>query len=450
MKRSWLAYGLVLTALASVAACSDDTGDDDTSSSSGSGDVDATTSSSSSSGEATSSSSGEATSSGSSSGEVSSSSSGEVSSSSSGDLVDAGEDATADAAPDAEQDAAVDAADAAPPEPVGDLLHFIGRFDTTNPAVPRFQWSGSGVVASFNGTGISVKLKGDAQMQVVVDGVVKPKVVSTPVLGSYVLADGLPAGVHKVEIYRRDEAEYGSVEFHGLEVQGGALVPTPFPFAHRMEFIGDSITAGYGIEGVEKPELNQYCDATADNTNEYLTYSAVAARALNAAHSSIAWSGRGMVRNYNDNPAPTLPELFDLTIPDEDDLWDFARYTPEVVVVYLGNNDYSKNGPPWYQDPGQIFSDGYVAFLTHLRAKYPAAHLFAVTTNGFPNASQRVQGAVQSRNTAGDARVHFAQLSEYRPDLRGYSCAQHYSIAGHALYGGELATKIRAVMGAGW
>src|SRR5579859_711970 len=40
-----------------------------------------------------------------------------------------------------------------------DALHFIGRFDTSDPAGPRFEWPASAVVARFTGTALDVKLK---------------------------------------------------------------------------------------------------------------------------------------------------------------------------------------------------------------------------------------------------------------------------------------------------
>jgi len=55
---------------------------------------------------------------------------------------------------------------------------------------------------------------------------------------------------------------------------------------------GDSITAGYGLDGA-----NASCSVSQDNSNHYLTYGAVAARALSAELHAIAWSGIGMYRN---------------------------------------------------------------------------------------------------------------------------------------------------------
>lgn len=432
MKKAWFGTWVALSALASLMACGGDGDDDPGASSSGGassgGSSGADTTSSSSSSGGSSSSSGVTSSSSSSSGETSSS--GGSTSSSSGDLADASDDAS---------DASDAAADAAPDAgPIGERIHFLGRYDDTDPNAPRFQWSGSGVVTTFQGTGISVRFQGAAQIHVMIDGQVQPKVVTTAAEASYTLATDLPLGEHKVELYRRDEAQYGTLQFRGFQVTGGDLVPTIYPFAHKLEFIGDSITCGYGIEGNGDPE----CTGNASNTNEYYAYSAVASRLLDAAHSSVSWSGKGMYRNYPGIAGPTMPGLYDLEIPIAAAPWDFARYTPDAVVVYLGNNDYTGG-----DDPGQPFTDTYVAFLAHVREKNPAAHIFAVQTNGYPNASPRVEDAVEARNAAGDANVHFVMLGFYNSAAYGWGCDYHYSQAGHEEYGDELAAAIRQEMG---
>src|SRR5688500_11954380 len=87
------------------------------------------------------------------------------------------------------------------------LVRFVGRVDTSDPNSPRFAWSGSGLVARFDGTFLAVRLGGGQEYTVVVDGVVGPKLVPTG--GFDLLAQGLAPGVHQVELYRRTEAHLG-------------------------------------------------------------------------------------------------------------------------------------------------------------------------------------------------------------------------------------------------
>ena len=64
------------------------------------------------------------------------------------------------------------------------------------------------------------------------------------------LASGIPEGAHRVELYRRSETQTGYTQFLGYDFEGGTLLPPPLPAPHRIEFVGDSQPAGFGIEGV--------------------------------------------------------------------------------------------------------------------------------------------------------------------------------------------------------
>src|SRR5690242_271327 len=46
----------------------------------------------------------------------------------------------------------------APPKDPFAAVHFIGRFDRSDPEGPRFAWPGSEIVARFRGSGIDVTL----------------------------------------------------------------------------------------------------------------------------------------------------------------------------------------------------------------------------------------------------------------------------------------------------
>ena len=132
-----------------------------------------------------------------------------------------------------------------PPSTPG--VHYVGRVDTSG-TTARFAWSGTGAVVRFNGTTVSVDLAGGQEYTVVVDGIVKPKLTAT--VGKNELAKGLAPGEHTVELYRRTEASEGESEIRGFDFGGGTLLAPP-PVTRRLEFIGDSITCGYGNEGAD-------------------------------------------------------------------------------------------------------------------------------------------------------------------------------------------------------
>ncbi len=65
-----------------------------------------------------------------------------------------------------------------------------------------------------------------------------------------VLAKGLAGKQHLLRMQKRSEAEQGRTTVHSFDLEKGASLVSYFPSrARHIEFIGNSITAGYGTEG---------------------------------------------------------------------------------------------------------------------------------------------------------------------------------------------------------
>lgn len=324
------------------------------------------------------------------------------------------------------------------------LVRFVGRVDKSDANAARFAWSGSGFVARFSGTSLSIRLGGGQEYTVVVDGVVRPKLVSTGGFDS--VATGLAQGVHEVHVYRRTEAHLGESSFLGLEVGSGELLSPPAPPERRIEIIGDSITCGYGNEGADKT-----CGFTPSTENHYLTYGALAARALRAELSTVAWSGKGVVCNYGDEPdscKDPLPTYYDRALPERaTSRWDFASWQPHGVVINLGTNDFSTE-----QDPGRTeFVAAYVRLLERVRKAYKDA--FILCTVGprtleeeLSTAREYISDAVRARARAGDTKLKVFQLALSDP-ADGYGCDWHPSLRTHQVMAKALTAELRAALG---
>src|SRR3954452_1009004 len=187
------------------------------------------------------------------------------------------------------------AADAAPAAvdvavPTGPAeVRFVARVDRTDPAGPRFAWSGSTILARFTGTSIGVRLGGGkSYFDVRIDGKLQPTVLATTAdKKDYPLAANLGPGPHELSVFRRNEARDGATTFLGLilDSAGGALLPPPPPATRRLEIIGDSTTCGYGVEG-----RNTNCPFSPATENYDVTYGPVTARAVGADLVTIAWT----------------------------------------------------------------------------------------------------------------------------------------------------------------
>jgi lysophospholipase L1-like esterase len=320
-------------------------------------------------------------------------------------------------------------------------IRFVGRVQRTADQGARYAWSGSGFVARFQGTGVSVRLKDDKnQHTVVLDGTLRDVLETDGRTEPYVLAQGLAPGQHRLEVYRRSEALFGPTELLELLVHDGHLLPAPAASERRIEIVGDSISAGYGDEG---PDTR--CSFSADTENHYASYGAVLARALGAELSTVAWSGRGVIKNYDGGPGDPMPVLFERTLPEEQaSRWDFS-WVPQAVVVNLGTNDFSTEPDP----PQESFVAAYRALLERVRSVYPSA--FVLCTVGpmlggedLGRARRGIAEAVRQRRTSGDGRVVAYEMQTPNPSP---GCDWHPSTATHARMAAELAGELERALG---
>ncbi|MBN2736541.1 MAG: hypothetical protein JXR70_06130 [Spirochaetales bacterium] len=328
--------------------------------------------------------------------------------------------------------------------PGADYL-LVGRF--TNETAPRFAWSASTIKANFSGTEVSVKLAstGDNYIEVIVDGQVKAPVnVPSGSSGSsaILLASGLSNGNHSIEIVKRTEAHVGDMQFFGFEYGSGRALAAPAPSSRRIEFIGDSITCGYGNEGNDR---NQ--PFTTRKENAYMAYGALTGRLVNADAVTVCWSGKGVIRNYGGDTNNVMPQVYDQILAYNTSLlWDYSKWIPQVVVINLGTNDYSVGNPDRAQ-----FTTAYRNLVTKVRGHYPSAYIYVALGplqygDGLISARDYLSSIVTGFNNSGDSKIRFIEFPQQDGSL-GYGEDWHPTVATHQQMAGILAAKIRSDLG---
>jgi lysophospholipase L1-like esterase len=317
-------------------------------------------------------------------------------------------------------------------------VRIIGRADWSDSAGPRFCWSGTTIAARFTGASVGVRLRdGGNHFHVTLDGEVLPVLAAVPAQEHYPLASNLSAGPHELVLHRRTEAFVGETQLLGLALEpGGTLLPPPPPAARRLELVGDSITCGYGIEGAD-----QYEPFSPTTENHYLAFGAVTARALGAEAVSIAWSGKGLVRDWRGDTRLAIPELHERVLADRATPWDFGRWIPDAVIINLGTNDF---GPG---DPGPVFGEAYRAFVARVRARYPRAHILC-TLGPLMSEPQvaRARAYLAPLLDAGHPRVSHLEFPRQDGSL-GYGCDYHPSRATHRAMADRLVPELRRLLG---
>jgi hypothetical protein len=324
-------------------------------------------------------------------------------------------------------------------------VRIVGRTAAGTSGGTRIEWSGSSVAARFTGTQVSVQLddgNNGNSFEVVIDGSSPQQIFTASGQKVYPLATGLPNGVHDVLLWRDSEASFGPTEFLAFTSfgTGGALLPPPAGPGRSIELVGDSFSCGAGILSATN------CASPIKIENHYLSYGAIAARAVGADLVTIAWSGIGVYRNYGattPSPNTVMPARYDYAIPTDHTTWDFAADTPDVVIMNLTNNDFSTG------NPGQPYIDAYTKLTMHIRSKYPAAtfiHVIEWKTGSTTDqsAATTINQIVASLKAGGDLKH---EVFDMRPYANTKQCGGHPDMAAAQAMGNALAGDLRTVMG---
>ena len=320
-------------------------------------------------------------------------------------------------------------------------IQYTGRLDFSNPREPRFWAPGVYFEVRFEGPTCEVLLTDEVRsgtshnyVELVLDGQ-RSRRKLTGLTNVLLVAEHLGPGPHQLLVCKDTEAGIGYLGLTGVRCQ--RLLPPPPRPPHRIEFIGNSITCGYGADtsAVACHKGQWY-----DQHNAYLAYGPRTARALHAQWQLTAESGIGLLHSCCDKKNLMPQEFGTLDLRVGGQPWDVQRYQPDVVTICLGQND-------GVQDSVQ-FCGAYLAFLKTLRADYPRARLVCLTS---PMADARLEavlrryltGVVAAARAAGDVRVDKFFLAGGRQA----GCDAHPSLAQQEQIGQELTAYLRQLTG---
>ena len=187
------------------------------------------------------------------------------------------------------------------------------------------------------------------------------------------------AGEHVLRVVKLSETAMSTCVLRSLAAE--EIRPTPRK-ARYIEFIGDSITCGYGVDD-EDPE-HPFSTATEDAT---CACPCLTAQMLDSDYSLVAVSGYGIISGYTataEEPviAQRLPDYYEKLgfsygscrgVSPQDVSWNFSARQPDLVVINLGTNDDSY----CLEDEGRQrqFAAAYGEFLRRVRRCNPKAKI---------------------------------------------------------------------------
>lgn len=277
------------------------------------------------------------------------------------------------------------------------------------PDAAELSWPGASVKVNFKGTGIAAILKDQDTSNyynVILDGKVIRKIHPDTSRKSYVLAENLSAGKHTLQLFKRTEWDKGKTWFYGfMPIKTASLLPASKLPKRKIEFYGNSITCGYATEDYKNDSSTGYYE---DN---YVSYAAITARHFDAQYSCIAKSGIGVLVSWF---PLIMPEMYDrLDATDSTSKWDFTKYTPDLVVINLFQNDAWITQKPDNLEfkhrfgttapSAETIISAYKNLVQNIRSKYPKAQIICAL--GSMDATQKgspwpgyVEKAVQQLN----------------------------------------------------
>ena len=341
-------------------------------------------------------------------------------------------------------------------KPTDTCIQYVGRISFQNPERPAWNYPGVQIISAFEGTSAKLVCKpGSGYFMAQVDEAEPFKVAFRGERDSVVtLCTALPRGQHTLRLMYCIEGYEMLPEFWGFIFDGPACMPPALP-TRTIEFIGNSITCGYGNEANGASDHFQY-----ETENHYYSYAQLCARQLQARAHIVARSGIGAYRHYNGpktgTPSTNMDKQYEYTnyVTDASlrqqnsfnaQRWDFGCFRPDVVCINLGTNDLSTNN---YDV--KLFQQGYWELLQMVRRHNPQAKIVLLCGSMLGGkeldvAKKALNDIAEKAKKAGDENVFRMDFSPSTGALR-YGADYHPSLWQHQQMAAELTAFLRPLM----
>ncbi len=320
--------------------------------------------------------------------------------------------------------------------------------------------SGSAVEFTVSAKSAEVTIDGDYSINndekyrpryaVIVDGKIILDEIMSEKTKTVKLFEGENSRTVDVKIIHLSEANNGTIgvsEIKTVSDSPASVVPAEKKDL-KIEFIGDSITCAYGVEG-----KSAYENFTTATENFMKSYAYLTAKKLGADYSAVSYSGHGIISGYSNDGNRNTDSLVPPYYKNYGNLsnyakpWDFTEDPNDVVVINLGTNDSSYIDKD-FDERKQEFVDGYAEFLETVRECNPDAYIICTLgimgcTDEYPLIEQAVE---IFKEKTGDEKITSYQ-SPVQNSADGYGSDWHPSAITQQKNAYVLADKICNAIG---
>lgn len=349
-----------------------------------------------------------------------------------------------------------------------DKIKYYGRtLEDTENKMRYFNWTCSGFEFKFYGKKAEAEILTQTMMvrgeglspwvMVLVDGSEEPYKLIELKEGNqkYTLFESDVAGEHTIKVLKRTEAGHSKNALSAINITGnGGLIKLDQNEKYKIEFIGDSITCGYGneaskIEDPFKPHQENGWEAFAAKTAKY----------LQADFNCVSISGIGVYSNYTDSNNRitnlTMPQIYQYADAYLEEWqgkktytpWDFESYKPNLIVINLGTNDLSYIN---YDKKNRVnvFNEYYSNFIKQVRAlNGKDVKILCTILDNNIDKGILIENAVKAyKQETKDPNIETLIFKSPLPE-DGIGSQSHPTIKTHEKMAQQLTDKIRAWLG---
>ena len=341
------------------------------------------------------------------------------------------------------------------------IVKILGRTYTDENGILWLSQSADAIEFKFKGSFLNFNLLGDitsntenyindrARFAIYVDNkIIKKEMMDSPTKS--ITLNFADEKYHKILFIKLSEAKHSSIGIENLETdENSQLIPTKENQV-KIEFIGDSITCGYGVDSKSSDEIFSTMTEDVSKSFAYL-----AAKKIKADYSFVSYSSFGLYAQWTPDGSflqnwliPNFYEDVSYCIYESKTnykRWNFDNFKPTYILINLGTNDesYLKD----YTDRQEKFSDAYIAFLIHLRSANPNAKIIcslSIMKQGkrqFPWVERAYEIYKKLTN---DKKIFLLEFGTQK-DSEGYACGEHPSKITHKRCAQELVDFINSI-----
>lgn len=327
-------------------------------------------------------------------------------------------------------------------------------------------FSGTGAEFTFHGSRCEVTIAGDnnaakpndegnkVRIAIEVDGVRVVDDMIDQKEKTYTVLDEAEARDVVVRIVKLSETAMSTCGVKAIRVDSAQGIRPTARKARKIEFIGDSITCGYGVD--DEVAEHHFSTATEDATRAYAYRTA---EKLDADYSLVSISGYGIISGYTatgeskvaNQIIPTFYEKLGFSYGTYNRKivagvkWDFSAFVPDLIVVNLGTNDDSYTLD--HADRREEYRAAYVEFLKVIRRNNPDAKILCTLgvmgDRLYPMVAQAVADYTAETGDTNIASMKF----DVQKASDGYVADWHPTAVTHEKAAEKLAEEIRGLMG---